>query len=137
MTSEAVTDLICGLYCKNITIVNDTFRVVRSDAPSCGITYDHHSDSQRCHLHSQRTFIAQASLMMIAIYNRHLHSSFTIILYNHHLQSSFTIVIYNRHLQSSFTIVIYNCHLQSSFTIVIYNRHLQSSFTIVIYNRHL
>jgi hypothetical protein len=45
MTSEAVSDLICGQYCKNIMIVNDTFSVVRSDAPSCGIVYDHHSDS--------------------------------------------------------------------------------------------
>jgi hypothetical protein len=38
----------CGLYYKNITIVNDTSRVVRmmiiSDAPSCGITYGCHSD---------------------------------------------------------------------------------------------
>ncbi len=32
-----------GLYYKNITIVNDTSRVLRmtivSDAPSCGVTY--------------------------------------------------------------------------------------------------
>jgi len=47
MTSEAVSDLICGLCCRNITIVNDTSRVIRSDAPSCGITYDHHSDNSR------------------------------------------------------------------------------------------
>jgi hypothetical protein len=35
------------LYCKKITIVNDTFRVVRSEAPSCVITYDHHSGNYR------------------------------------------------------------------------------------------
>ncbi len=36
---------------KNITIVNGTPRVVRmtivSDAPSCGVIYDHHSDDSR------------------------------------------------------------------------------------------
>jgi len=31
-----------GLYF--ITIVNDIYRVIRSDAPSCGITDDCHSD---------------------------------------------------------------------------------------------
>ena len=38
----------CGLYCKNIMIINDTSRVIRmmiiSDTSSCGITYDCHSD---------------------------------------------------------------------------------------------
>jgi hypothetical protein len=34
----------CGLYYKNTTITNDASRVIRSDAPSCGITYLHHSD---------------------------------------------------------------------------------------------
>ena len=41
----------CGMCCKNIKIVNDTFRVIRmmiiSDALSCGITYDGHSDDCR------------------------------------------------------------------------------------------
>jgi hypothetical protein len=32
---------------KNITIVNDTSRVIRRDALSCGITYGHHSDNSR------------------------------------------------------------------------------------------
>jgi hypothetical protein len=40
-----------GLYHKNIMIVNSTSRVVRmtivSDAPSCGVTYDCHSDDSR------------------------------------------------------------------------------------------
>jgi hypothetical protein len=39
------------MYYKNVTIVNDTPRVVRmmiiSDAPSCGITYNCHSDDSR------------------------------------------------------------------------------------------
>ncbi len=41
----------CGICCKNIRIVNDTSRVIRvtiiSDALSCGITYDGHSDDSR------------------------------------------------------------------------------------------
>ncbi len=41
----------CGLYYKNITIVMNTSRFDRmaivSDAPSCGITYGHHSDNSR------------------------------------------------------------------------------------------
>ncbi len=42
----AKTD-ICGLYYKTATIVNDPSIVIRSDAPSCGITYDHHPDYTR------------------------------------------------------------------------------------------
>ncbi len=34
-----------GLFYKNITIVNDTPRVIRSDGPSCGVTYDRHCDN--------------------------------------------------------------------------------------------
>jgi hypothetical protein len=38
----------CGLYYKNITIINETSKVVRvmivSDAQGCGITYGCHSD---------------------------------------------------------------------------------------------
>jgi len=41
----------CGLYYKNITITKNTSRFDRmtivSDAPSCGITYGHHSDNSR------------------------------------------------------------------------------------------
>ncbi len=40
----------CGLCCKNIRIVNDTSshpNDVISDALSCGITYDGHSDKSR------------------------------------------------------------------------------------------
>ncbi len=40
-----------GLYCKIITIVNDTSRVVRmmivTGAPSCGVTNVRHSDDSR------------------------------------------------------------------------------------------
>ncbi len=46
-----MSPLFSGLYYKNITIVNDTYRVIRmmnlSDAPSCGITYNHSSDDSR------------------------------------------------------------------------------------------
>jgi hypothetical protein len=31
----------------NIMILNDTARAIRSDAPSCGITYEHHSVNSR------------------------------------------------------------------------------------------
>jgi hypothetical protein len=41
--------LINGLYYKNVTIVNDTSRVVRNDAPKRGITYDDHLLLKRCH----------------------------------------------------------------------------------------
>ncbi len=44
-----------------------------SDAPSCGVTYDRHSDnSSGCHLCSKRKFIVQASLMTIVIYDCHI-----------------------------------------------------------------
>jgi hypothetical protein len=38
---------ICGIYYKNITIVNDTSKVISSNAPSCGIAYNHHSDDSK------------------------------------------------------------------------------------------
>jgi hypothetical protein len=47
-----------GLYYKNITIVNDTSRVIIvtivSDALSCGITYTHHSDKSRGVIYNPR-----------------------------------------------------------------------------------
>jgi hypothetical protein len=44
--------------------------VIWSDAPSCGITYDHHSDNSRGVIYTPREhLIVQASLMMIDIYN--------------------------------------------------------------------
>jgi hypothetical protein len=43
--------IIYGLDYKNITIINDTTRAISmtivSDAPSCGVTYNCHSDSSR------------------------------------------------------------------------------------------
>ncbi len=36
---------LCGLnYIEKIMTVNDTSSVVISDAPSCGVIYNHHSD---------------------------------------------------------------------------------------------
>jgi hypothetical protein len=32
----------CGLYYKDVSIVNDDSQVVKSNAPSCGVTYDRH-----------------------------------------------------------------------------------------------
>jgi len=53
--------LICvssGLYYKSIMIINNTSIVVRmmiiSDAPSCGVTYDHQSDNSRGVIHAPR-----------------------------------------------------------------------------------
>jgi hypothetical protein len=47
-----------GLYYKHLMIVNDNSRVVRmsiiSDAPSCGVTYDHHSDNSRGVIYAPR-----------------------------------------------------------------------------------
>ncbi len=44
-----------------------------SDAPSCGITYDEHSDDSRGVIDAlTEHFIVQASLMMIAIYDGHI-----------------------------------------------------------------
>jgi hypothetical protein len=51
-----------------------------SDAPNCGITYDRHSDNSRGVIYAPRvfnyaprdTFIVQASLMMIVIYDHHI-----------------------------------------------------------------
>jgi hypothetical protein len=42
-------ELIYPVPCiiKNITIVNDTSGVIRSDATICGITYAHHFDNSR------------------------------------------------------------------------------------------
>ncbi len=69
--------LSCGLYYKNITIVNDTSRVVRmtieSDAPSCGVTNDCHPDISRSVICAPREhLLVQASLMMIVIYDCHI-----------------------------------------------------------------
>ncbi len=48
----------CDLYCKNIMIVNDRSRVVRTtivgDAPNCGVNYDHHSDASRGVIYAPR-----------------------------------------------------------------------------------
>ncbi len=45
--NEADTKKSSGLYYKNITIINDTYKVIRmvivSDDPSCNITYDFNS----------------------------------------------------------------------------------------------
>jgi hypothetical protein len=63
----------CELYYKNITIINDTSRVIKmmivSDAVSCGITYDCHSDNFRGVIYAPREhlFIVQSSLMMMII----------------------------------------------------------------------
>ncbi len=43
-----------GLFYKNITIVNGTPRVIRSDGPSCGVTYDCHSDNSRGVIYANR-----------------------------------------------------------------------------------
>ncbi len=52
---------------ENITIVNDTSRVIRmvivSDAPSCGITYDHHSGDSKVSFMLLDNFIGQMSLI--------------------------------------------------------------------------
>ncbi len=46
------------MYYKNVTIINDTPRVVRmmivSDAPSCGVTYNCHSDDSRGIIYAPR-----------------------------------------------------------------------------------
>ncbi len=44
----------CVLYYKNIMIVNDTSIIIRSDAPSCGITYNRHSDDSRGVIYAPR-----------------------------------------------------------------------------------
>ncbi len=46
--------MISDLYYKNITNVNDNSGVFRSDAPSCGITYDHHSENSRGVIYAPR-----------------------------------------------------------------------------------
>jgi hypothetical protein len=82
--------MLSRLYYKHIVIVNDDSKAVASpmiiiliqvvvspmiiilmsDAPSCGITYDHHSDdySGICNCHSYdsiETFIMQVSLTIV------------------------------------------------------------------------
>jgi hypothetical protein len=43
-----------GLHYKNITIKNETYRVIRSDTQSCGITYVCHSDYSRVVIYTPR-----------------------------------------------------------------------------------
>jgi hypothetical protein len=63
----------CGLYYKDVSIVNDDSRVFKSNAPSCGVTYDRHSDDPRSVMFAPR---------------KHLQ-------YRHHsCRSSFTVVIF-------------------------------------------
>ncbi len=54
---EEKKDLVCGLYYKNKTIMKDTSRVVISDAPSCGVTYDCHSDNSRGVIYAPREHV--------------------------------------------------------------------------------
>jgi hypothetical protein len=50
-----------GLYYKNIATINETSRAVRmmilSDTPSCGVTYDHHSDNSRGVIYTLRELL--------------------------------------------------------------------------------
>ena len=50
--------LICGLYYENIHNIKNTSRIVRmaivSDAASCGVTYNHHSDTFGSVIYSPR-----------------------------------------------------------------------------------
>jgi hypothetical protein len=64
--------IIGGLYYKHITIVNDDSRLY-NDAPSCGITYDHHSDETRGVIYTAREHLQ---------YSRQSDHRFLFITYN-------------------------------------------------------
>jgi hypothetical protein len=52
-TAWFIFSIICGLYYKNITIVNDACSH-QNEASSGGINYDHHSDNSRGVLYAPR-----------------------------------------------------------------------------------
>jgi len=48
-----------------------------SDAPSCGITYNHHSDNARCVIYNSNIYVTQATNVLAisngTIINKYVH----------------------------------------------------------------